>query len=200
MAYITRQGKTSRLTIEDLDGTLNYLYTASTNALTSSISASYAPNFANTNLTFTASRTHNLGTNQLTFQVSGGVGQYIVGNATRNFYVNQTDAGKTGIFVQSTTGWAIDVLSANGTAVKIESGGVGLNSKGNTCGGFFAPLSAGGAGIQTVQDVGAYALKTTGKINSNSLPTYANNESAVSGGLAIDDEYKTATGERRIVV
>jgi hypothetical protein len=42
MAYITRQGKGSRMTIPDLDGTLNYLYTSSANASTSSISASYA--------------------------------------------------------------------------------------------------------------------------------------------------------------
>ena len=42
MAYITRQGKGSRMSIPDLDGTLNYLFTASANAATSSISASYA--------------------------------------------------------------------------------------------------------------------------------------------------------------
>jgi len=42
MAYVTRQGKGSRMSIQDLDGTLNYLYTASANAATSSISASYA--------------------------------------------------------------------------------------------------------------------------------------------------------------
>jgi hypothetical protein len=32
------------------------------------------------------------------------------------------------------------------------------------------------------------------------LPTYADNAAAVSGGLAVNDEYKTSTGERRIVV
>jgi hypothetical protein len=42
MAFITRQGKGSRLTIEETDGTLNYLFTASLNAASSSISASYA--------------------------------------------------------------------------------------------------------------------------------------------------------------
>ena len=130
-------------------------------------------NFANTNLTFTGNRTHDLDGYQLRLNVSGAIGQYIVGNATRNFYVNQTDAGKTGIFVQSTTGYAIDVLSANGTAVRIISNSIGLNCKGNVLGGFFAPSSAGGTGLQAIQDVGDYALKTTGNINCISLPTSA---------------------------
>jgi len=34
----------------------------------------------------------------------------------------------------------------------------------------------------------------------NTLPTYANNAAAVSGGLAVNSIYKTATGELRIVV
>ena len=34
----------------------------------------------------------------------------------------------------------------------------------------------------------------------NDLPTYANNAAAVSGGLAVNSIYKTATGEIRIVV
>jgi hypothetical protein len=41
MAYVTRQGKGERLSIQDLDGTLNYLFTASLTP-SSSISASYA--------------------------------------------------------------------------------------------------------------------------------------------------------------
>lgn len=32
------------------------------------------------------------------------------------------------------------------------------------------------------------------------VPTYANNAAAVSGGLAVNSIYKTATGELRIVV
>jgi hypothetical protein len=32
------------------------------------------------------------------------------------------------------------------------------------------------------------------------LKTYANNAAAVAGGLAVDDIYKTAAGEIRIVV
>ena len=32
------------------------------------------------------------------------------------------------------------------------------------------------------------------------LPTYADNAAAILGGLVVNQEYKTATGERRIVV
>lgn len=32
------------------------------------------------------------------------------------------------------------------------------------------------------------------------LPVYANNAAAVAGGLAVNDVYKTSTGELRIVV
>jgi len=32
------------------------------------------------------------------------------------------------------------------------------------------------------------------------LPTYANNAAAVAGGLSVNDVYKTATGELRIVI
>lgn len=37
-------------------------------------------------------------------------------------------------------------------------------------------------------------------LNLSNLPVYADNASAVSGGLAADDVYKTAAGELRIVV
>jgi hypothetical protein len=44
------------------------------------------------------------------------------------------------------------------------------------------------------------APKTGNAISIISLPTYADNASAVAGGLALDRIYKTATGELRIVV
>ena len=37
-------------------------------------------------------------------------------------------------------------------------------------------------------------------LNLSNLGVYANNAAAVAGGLAVDDVYKTATGELRIVV
>lgn len=41
---------------------------------------------------------------------------------------------------------------------------------------------------------------TTRGYQSLNLPTYATNALAITGGLVVNDEYKTATGERRIVV
>ena len=38
------------------------------------------------------------------------------------------------------------------------------------------------------------------KDNSAILPTYADNASAIAGGLIVNDIYKTAAGELRIVV
>jgi hypothetical protein len=37
-------------------------------------------------------------------------------------------------------------------------------------------------------------------LNLTSLSIYANNAAAIAGGLALNDVYKTATGELRIVV
>ena len=37
-------------------------------------------------------------------------------------------------------------------------------------------------------------------LNLSNLGVYADNAAAVAGGLAVDDVYKTATGELRIVV
>tara|TARA_B100000768_G_scaffold181570_1_gene205117 strand:+ start:5094 stop:5345 length:252 start_codon:yes stop_codon:yes gene_type:complete len=37
-------------------------------------------------------------------------------------------------------------------------------------------------------------------LNLTGLSVYANNTAAVSGGLSVNDVYKTATGELRIVV
>lgn len=45
-------------------------------------------------------------------------------------------------------------------------------------------------------------LSTTGitLTNITGLPTYVDNAAAISGGLTLDDIYKTSTGELRIVV
>lgn len=47
--------------------------------------------------------------------------------------------------------------------------------------------------------IGTYILATIDDIQAP-LPTYANNAAALSGGLEIDNHYKTATGELRVVV
>lgn len=51
--------------------------------------------------------------------------------------------------------------------------------------------------LQQAQNPGTAVFNTLNLLN---LPTYADNASAVSGGLAVNDVYKTATGELRIVV
>ncbi len=43
-------------------------------------------------------------------------------------------------------------------------------------------------------------IRAAGKMAAKGLQTFANNAAALSGGLSIDDVYKTATGEFRIVV
>jgi hypothetical protein len=37
-------------------------------------------------------------------------------------------------------------------------------------------------------------------VTLTNLPTYANNAAAITGGLSVNDVYKTATGELRIVI
>lgn len=51
--------------------------------------------------------------------------------------------------------------------------------------------------LQQAQNPGTAVFNTLNLLN---LPVYADNASAVSGGLAVNDVYKTATGELRIVV
>jgi len=45
-----------------------------------------------------------------------------------------------------------------------------------------------------------WQINKDGVINAPTMPTYADNAAALVGGLVVGDEYKTATGERRIVV
>tara|TARA_S200002703_G_scaffold123950_1_gene109976 strand:- start:682 stop:933 length:252 start_codon:yes stop_codon:yes gene_type:complete len=51
--------------------------------------------------------------------------------------------------------------------------------------------------LQQAQNPGTAVFNTLNLLN---LPVYADNAAAVTGGLAINDVYKTATGELRIVV
>jgi len=58
--------------------------------------------------------------------------------------------------------------------------------------------STGNIGIHTSNP--ARPLHVTGIVRLQGLPVYANNAAAITGGLVVDDVYKTATGELRIVV
>lgn len=51
--------------------------------------------------------------------------------------------------------------------------------------------------LQQIQNPGTAVFSTLNLLN---LPIYADNASAVTGGLAINDVYKTATGELKIVI
>tara|TARA_B100000925_G_C21896531_1_gene425232 strand:- start:148 stop:399 length:252 start_codon:yes stop_codon:yes gene_type:complete len=51
--------------------------------------------------------------------------------------------------------------------------------------------------LQQAQNPGTAVFNTLNLLN---LPVHADNAAAVTGGLAINDVYKTATGELRIVI
>ena len=51
--------------------------------------------------------------------------------------------------------------------------------------------------LAQAQNPGTAVFNTLNLLN---LPTYADNAAAVAGGLSVNDVYKTATGELRIVI
>jgi len=80
-----------------------------------------------------------------------------------------------------------------------------------------APVDLGSQPLTTTGTISSGAITATGQVNVTSLSAsgaatiaglpkltglsvYANNAAAVSGGLAVNSVYKTATGELRIVV
>ena len=91
--------------------------------------------------------------------------------------------------------------------------GTPANGTKNFLVGDLQTLIQGNTNLQTVLDAGNTATKDvtlTGTFQSTalksntlqllSLGTYADNVAALAGGLVINDVYKTATGELRIVV
>jgi hypothetical protein len=75
----------------------------------------------------------------------------------------------------NTTGWYIDIL-------------------GTTTPRFRAVDVTSGVGIER------FSIKPSGAMALPTLPTYANNADAITGGLVVHDVYKTSAGELRIVV
>ena len=51
--------------------------------------------------------------------------------------------------------------------------------------------------LEQARNPGTAVFNTLNLLN---LPTYANNAAAVTGGLSVNDVYKTSTGELRIVI
>ncbi len=95
-------------------------------------------------------------------------------NSSSTYYNNAS-----GISVGTT--WfpgGLSFVTNNSTRMKITSGGnVGI-------------------GTNTPSDT----LHVVGTVRLQGLPVYASNAAAITGGLVVDDVYKTSTGELRIVV
>ena len=51
--------------------------------------------------------------------------------------------------------------------------------------------------LQQIQNPGTAVFNTLNLLN---LPTHEDNSAAIAGGLSVNDVYKTATGELRIVI
>ncbi len=67
-------------------------------------------------------------------------------------------------------------------------------------GGAIATIGTGYASVDGDNDFTGANIFTNASFSLTNLPTYATNAAAVSGGLAVNRVYKTATGELRIVV
>lgn len=187
-------------------------------------------NFANTDLTLpvATNRLHNLNGNLMTFDnaelkiiadadTSGDLPFYITKSNGSTDIFRVTGEGCIGVNVATPdnstrfrvedTGSKYGILAATAGApagyfsstghkgVYSESGGLYAGHFVATGTNIYAAILADGNG-----STGNLALQTNGKVKSVNLPTYADNAAALLGGLVADEEYKTATGERRIVV
>lgn len=107
--------------------------------------------------------------------------------------------------VTASSGYAFQATTGSlSTDVGIYTGAyVGTGILTGTYGGKAIEAQAnaiGGVAVKAIGNNNSIALYTVGLIKAENLPIYANNAAAVSGGLAVDYIYKTATGELRIVV
>lgn len=97
--------------------------------------------------------------------------------------------------------WRIRNNSASASAFS----GFGINASGNSWGMRMGSAAANSNTLEWAVDyfgspVVKMALTTGGTLRLPGLATYATNAAALSGGLAVNDVYKTATGEVRIVI
>ena len=122
-----------------------------------------------------------------------------IGGGTLNFFGANSDmefnGASDGVFVFRNTSTAVT------KATSFDGANVGIGTSAPT-----ATLHVAGTarvdGAVTI--VGATTINNTTTITGlpklTGLSTYANNAAAVTGGLVVNDVYKTATGELRIVV
>jgi hypothetical protein len=146
-------------------------------------------------------------------------------SATTALTINQSLAGN-GVVIQSADGIPLSIQSTNTNPVKggtlqffTASGDMEFNGASdgvftflNTSSAVTKAIAFSGAnvGIGTLAPTDLLFVNGTativGRVTINGLPkvtglsVYANNAAAITGGLVVNDVYKTATGELRIVV
>lgn len=96
----------------------------------------------------------------------------------------QIEIGDTGLFFTNDGGTFGDQIFTIGSS--------GIN---------LVKISIGGFAVDSEITVNTgFEIRASGKMAIKGLQTFTNNAAAITGGLLINDMYKTATGELRIVV
>lgn len=146
-------------------------------------------------------------------KITGVVG---INNAPDPFVAMYVNAGSLayGMYVQGTN--IGGTFQSSGGAALVASGTTGIDATGTNYGGIIYGANYGVYGLSPL--IGArireltggrevlistqgYAIDVvSGRIRNQTPEVYADNASAITGGLAIGDFYNTPTGEMRIVV
>lgn len=131
--------------------------------------------------------------------VAGSSGQLTYNNAG-------VQAGDSGLTYNATAG----ALTVGGKTVTADAPVINLSQTWNNAGVTFTGLkltitdSASATGSAFLDFIAGatrrFYVGKGGLIKAPSLPTYADNAAAISGGLVAGDVYKTATGELRITI
>ncbi len=119
-----------------------------------------------------------------------GIGSYALSN-------NLTGSDNTAVGIEA--GALVNIVSANGSPSKgvyIGKRASAGNWSENNTNEIVIGCEAIGAGSNTATLGNTDIVKTVlrGKINTASMPVYADNAAATTGGLAVGDQYRTSTG------